>query len=105
MPLIDDARTVLHLDGADDEGTVKRLTMLINHGQAYLTGLCAGALDFDDDMEAHALLMSYVRYAYNDAIELFLDNFADDIFRMQQKVAIAKMREAEQDADQPTATG
>lgn len=101
MALIDDARSVLHLDGVTDEGTVTRLNMLIDHGQAYLTGLCGAKLDYEKDLEAHALLMGYVRYAYNDAVELFLSNFADDIFRKQLDVAIG---EAKDDAEQPGTT-
>lgn len=93
MALIDDARSVLHLDGVTDDGTTGRLTMLIEHGQAYLQGLCGAALDYEGDLEAHALLMGYVRYAYNDAVELFLSNFADDIFRKQIDVAIKEMKD------------
>lgn len=102
MALIDDARSVLHLDGVSDEGSVTRLNMLIDHGQAYLTGLCGAKLDYESDREAHALLMGYVRYAYNDAVELFLSNFEDDIFRKQLDVAI---KEAKADAEQPGTTG
>lgn len=104
MALIDDARSVLHLDGVSDEGTVTRLNMLIDHGQAYLTGLCGAKLDYESDREAHALLMAYVRYAYNDAVEMFLTNFYDDIFRMQLRVAI-EQKEASDNADQPGETG
>ena len=104
MALIDDARSVLHLDGVTDEGTVTRLNMIIDHGQAYLTGLCGAKLDYENDREAHALLMAYVRYAYNDAVEMFLSNFHDDIFRKQLNVAIA-LREEEANADQPGETG
>lgn len=102
MALIDDARSVLHLDGVNDEGTVSRLSMLIDHGQAYLTGLCGAPLDYESDLEAHALLMGYVRYAYNDAVELFLTNFYDDIYRKQLEVAVKK--EAEANADESGAT-
>ena len=102
MALVDDARSVLHLDGVTDEGTVTRLNMLIEHGQAYLTGLCGAPLDYESDREAHALLMGYVRYAYNDAVELFLSNFADDIFSKQLDVAI---KEAKADAEQSGTTG
>lgn len=104
MALIDDARSVLHLDGVSDEGTVTRLNMLIDHGQAHLTGLCGAKLDYESDREAHALLMGYVRYAYNDAVEMFLTNFYDDIFRMQLRVAI-EQKEASDNADQPGETG
>lgn len=90
MALIDDVRSTLHLDGVTDEGTNARLLMLVEQGKAYLTGLCGAVLDFEKDLEAHALLMSYVRYAYNDAVELFLSNFHDDIFRKQLDVAIEK---------------
>lgn len=104
MALIDDARSVLHLDGVTDEGTTGRLTMLLEHGQAYLQGLCGAALDYESDLEAHALLMGYVRYAYNDAVEMFRTNFYDDIFRMQLRVAI-EQKEASDNADQPGETG
>lgn len=104
MALIDDARSVLHLDGVTDEGTVTRLNMIIDHGQAYLTGLCGAVLDYETDREAHALLMAYVRYAYNDAVEMFLENFHDDIFRKQIDVAIKKRKEAA-NADQSSETG
>ena len=47
--------------------------------------------------------MGYVRYAYNDAVEMFLTNFYDDIFRMQLRVAI-EQKEASDNADQPGET-
>lgn len=100
MALLDDVRSVLHLDGVDDEGTGKRLSMLLEQGQAYLNGLMGKALDFEQDLEAHALLMAYVRYGYNDASEMYLENFFDDIFRKQLKVAIEEMKT---DADQSAA--
>ena len=91
IPLIDDARSALHLDGVDDAGTTQRLTMLLHQGQAYLNGLMGGVLDFEEDFEAHALLMAYVRYAYHDATELYLENFYDDVFRKQLKFATEGM--------------
>ena len=67
------------------------VSMLLHQGQAYLNGLMGGVLDFEEDFEAHALLMAYVRYAYHDATELYLENFYDDVFRKQLKFATEGM--------------
>ena len=77
----------------EDNESDELLNQLINHGKAYLNSLVAGDLDYSK-VENETLLLNYVRYAYNDVEELFLENFQDDIGRLQIQYAIEVMKHA-----------
>jgi hypothetical protein len=64
------------------------LGSIISRGKARLNGLAGVTLDFDVDGLPHELLLEYCRYAYNNAIEYFEENFSKEIQRMQLESAV-----------------
>ncbi|APH17780.1 hypothetical protein [Clostridium botulinum] len=64
------------------------LNNLLENGQAYLNGLAGIELDFKSNILARNLLMDYCRYKYNNASEYFLENFREDILRLQMESAV-----------------
>lgn len=100
MDALTAAKLMLHIDSTvTDDDTIARLDMLIDHGKAYLNQLTGAELDYEQS-QYQALLLSYVRYAYNDAAEYFLENFADDILRVQLDVGSTALKGETADAQQ-----
>lgn len=62
---------------------------MILRGQAHLQGLTGTILDFEiDEGLAKSLLFDYCRYAYNNALEYFEENFSKEILRLQLQEAV-----------------
>lgn len=70
----------------DDEDS--RLEKIIARGKSYLQGETGTELDFEAEGQPKALLLNYCRYAYNNALEYFTVNFADEILTLQLKEAV-----------------
>ena len=79
--------------GDEDAG----LTDLISRGQEYLNNLVGAELNFEEALPC-SLLLDYCRYAYNNAIEYFEDNFQKEILRLQLQTAAAELAAAEAEA-------
>ncbi|WMJ81969.1 hypothetical protein RBU49_06895 [Clostridium sp. MB40-C1] len=73
---------------ADDEEN-SDLENLLNDGKRYLNRLAGIELDFNSDILAKTLLLDYCRYKYNNASEYFLENFQEDILRLQLESAVS----------------
>ena len=71
---------------ADEEDNI--LTDLLKKGQGYVNGLAGVTLDFESNALAKNLLLDYCRYSYNNASEYFLENFREDILRLQLESAV-----------------
>lgn len=56
---------------------------IIDRGKSYLDDLIGVELNFDENNQAKTLLLDYCRYAYNNALEYFEDNFQKEILRLQ----------------------
>lgn len=65
----------------------KELESIIARGKSRLQGLTGTTLNFEDG-EIQDLLINYCRYAYNNALEYFEENFQREILRLQLKEAI-----------------
>lgn len=65
----------------DDEDVA--IQGIIDRGQAYLENLTGTDLDFDTEGQPRALLLDYCRYAYNNALEYFEENFRPQLLRLQ----------------------
>lgn len=75
----------------DDEDQL--IINTIDRGKHYLEELAGVALDFDEQNQARSLLLNYCRYAYNNALEYFDDNFSQQILRLQMVEAIKDARQ------------
>jgi len=69
----------------DDEDT--KIQNMIDRGQNYLNELTGLELDYTTEGQPKALLLDYCRYAYNNALEYFNENFKSELFRLQLKKA------------------
>ena len=62
---------------------------IISRGKGHLNGLTGTKINFvDDEGLGKSLLFDYCRYAYNNSLEYFEDNFSKEILRLQLQEAI-----------------
>ena len=66
------------------------LNTLIEEGKAYLNELAGVKLDFENNYINKSLLKDYARYAYNNQIEYFEENFAKKLLRLQINAALGQ---------------
>ncbi|HDK7182951.1 TPA: hypothetical protein PTV59_002064 [Clostridium botulinum] len=64
------------------------LSDILKDGEKYLNGLAGIKLDYSNNILAKTLLLDYCRYKYNNASEYFLENFREDILRLQLESAV-----------------
>lgn len=69
----------------DNEDILKRL---LENGKQYLNKLAGITLDYESNILAKTLLLDYCRYRYGNATEYFLENFKEDILRLQLESAV-----------------
>ena len=72
--LLDEVKEYIKTD--DEDITV---TALIERGKGYLSRLTGSTIDFEVDDLPKQLLLDYCRYAINNSLEFFKQNFAEDI--------------------------
>lgn len=72
----------------DDSGTDERICAFIGSATAYLDGIGGGALDYDNDGMARTLMMEYVRYARDEALDVFENNYQALILALKNGRAI-----------------
>ncbi len=70
------ARMHIFHDGEDDN-----LKKLLSFSVSYVESKC-GKFDMDEDSQATELVFERTRYAYNDALEYFEDNFLSEIISL-----------------------
>lgn len=90
----------------DDEATNRTLLRHITNGQAFLNGLCETELSYEEGSQAYELLLERCRYAWNNAVDEFEENFKRDLKRLILKTALVKRKageEVEQAEDSPNA--
>lgn len=84
----------------DDEATDTKYRRLIEDGMAYLGGKIGGAPDFERAGEARTLLREYVRYARDEAQDVFETNYLSRILAAQNdrrlSAYVASTKPAEQ---------
>lgn len=69
----------------DDAATDTKVSGLIASGMVYLDGKAGEAQDYTADGHARTLLMEYVRYARDSALEVFETNYMALILGMQNE--------------------
>lgn len=72
----------------DDEATDKKIGGLIASGMVYLNGKLGEAADYTQDGQPRTLLMEYVRYARDGAMDVFENNYLSLILAMQNTRAV-----------------
>lgn len=80
--LLEDVKN--HLDITwEDEATDKKITGLIHSGIQYLNDKAGEQIDYSWPCEGRTLLMEYVRYARDGAMDVFENNYRHLLLAMQ----------------------
>ena len=77
----------------DDEATDAKVAGLIASGMAYLDGKLGEAGDYASDGMPRTLLMEYVRYARDSALDVFEGNYLSLLLDMRHERAVRRYAE------------
>ena len=81
----------------DDDATDEKIRGLIAAATVYLDGKGGAKLDYEADGLPRTLMMEYVRYARDEALDVFENNYVMLILAMQNERAVtAYVESAEQ---------
>lgn len=80
--LLRDVKTYLNITWSDP-ATDDRVRGLIAAGSAYLDGKAGMVCDYSQDGTARSLLLDYVRYGRDEALDVFENNFRHLIMALQ----------------------
>lgn len=83
--LLEKVKEYLKIDWDDEDSN---LTGIIERGKSNLQELTGTTLDFENEGQPMALLLDYCRYAYNNALEYYEENFHKEIVRLQYTEAV-----------------
>ncbi len=82
----------------DDDATDNKIRGLIAAASIYLDGKGGAVLDYEADGLPRTLLMEYVRYARDEALDVFENNYTALIIAMQNERAVIAYAESAQQA-------
>ena len=90
--LLEDVKNRLNITWSD-QATDKRIRGLIAEGTAYLDSKAGTAMEYQRDGLARTLLMEYARYARDEALDVFENNYRHMILAMQAGVEVRQIVE------------
>lgn len=85
--LLEDVKNELDVTW-NDEATDRRYRGLIARATTYLDGKAGTVLDYDDDDLPRTLMIEYVRYARDAALDVFENNYLSMILDLQNRKAV-----------------
>lgn len=80
--LLEDIKNYLDITYEDPDGAMK-LYGIIQRGEAYLDKVAGKKQDYEEEGLPRALLFDYCRYARNNVIELFKENFQSELVALR----------------------
>lgn len=80
--MLRDARNYLDITYEDEE-TDRKLAGILERGKSYLNNVAGTELDYEEGTCQRALLFDYCRYAGNNALELFEENFKTELISLR----------------------
>lgn len=83
--LLGDVKNYLDITFKDQE-TDEKLKGIMERGMAYLDRVAGIPLDYGKEDTPRQLLLDYCRYARNNVIELFSENFKADLITLRNGV-------------------
>ncbi len=89
----------------DDDATDNKIRGLVAAASVYLDGKGGTALDYEADGLPRTLLMEYVRYARDEALDVFENNYTALILAMQNERAVTAYVESAQQTQARDHTG
>lgn len=93
--MLEEIKKYLNISWEDDL-IDEKLIELIDQSKSSITSLGGVEINFDEDTVARELLFNRVRYAYNNSLEYFEENFHSEILRWQLMKGV---EENEQDTE------
>ena len=87
--LLADVKNYLNITW-DDEATDSKISSLIAAGAAYLDGKLGKEADYTADGLPRTLLLEFVRYARDSALDVFENNYTALILAMQNKKVVSR---------------
>ncbi|MBO7666860.1 MAG: hypothetical protein J6T26_00195 [Firmicutes bacterium] len=87
--LLHDVKVYLNITWSDP-ATDERVRGLIASGTVYLDDKAGGMMDYEADGAARTLLMDYVRYARDEALDVFENNYRSLILALQNKTGVIR---------------
>lgn len=81
--LLDEFKERMRITHSSEDNNLKRL---LSFSIAYVESKC-GNFDITDNLQAKELVFERTRYAYNDAVEFFEDNFLSEITSLGLELA------------------
>ena len=85
--LLDDVKNYLNITW-EDEATDQKIGGLIASGMVYLDAKYGSTADYTADRMPRTLLMEYVRYARDSALDVFESNYLSMLHGMQNEKAV-----------------
>lgn len=85
--LLADVKNALNITW-DDDATDNKIRGLIASASIYLDGKGGGCLDYEADGLPRMLLMEFVRYVRDEALDVFENNYIALILAMQNERAV-----------------
>lgn len=85
--LLDDVKNYLNITW-EDEATDQKIGGLIASGMVYLDAKYGSTADYTADGMPRTLLMEYVRYARDSALDVFESNYLSLLLGMQNEKAV-----------------
>lgn len=82
--LLSDIENYLNITWSDEE-TDKKISGLIASGMVYLNGKYGESADYTQDGWPRTLIMEYVRYARDSALDVFENNYQAQLLGMQNE--------------------
>lgn len=80
--LLSDVKNYLNITWAD-QATDDKICGLIASASMYIDSKCGASQDYEADGYPRTILMEYVRYARDEALDVFENNYAHLIIAMQ----------------------
>lgn len=96
--LLSEVKNHLNITWAD-EATDSKIRSLIAAATVYLDGKGGAVLDYEVDGLPRTLMMEYVRYARDEALDVFENNYTSLILTMQNERAVTAYVESTEQAE------
>ena len=96
--LLNDVKNYLNITW-DDQATDAKITGLIASGMVYLNAKYGAEADYTADGMPRTLLMEYVRYARDSALDVFENNYQALILGMQNERLVTSYGGSVESAD------
>ena len=90
--MLQEVKDYLKITWEDEDNHIQGI---INRGKDYLNNLTGTELNFEVEGQPKALLLDYCRYAYNNALEYFEENFHKELRRLILQEAVKEYADEE----------